>query len=1611
MRVATKEEWSSRMSAGLCPAVDAMRKNALFFATMMILMTLSPLVQASQGRSSACTVDVCINELMPNPAGSESGSYPAGEWVELYNSGTSDVNLQGWALTDLAGYTHPIDANTWVDFVNLATPYVIPAGDYAIIAENNQGTLKLNNAGETLDLIDNNGATVQTVTTGQASSDISKVPGALTTDDFTDSGANTPGATNSGGGTGPTFVQSDIRIAEVMPDPYWSNDNGTWPGGEWVEIANTGQIAVDLAGWTVEDAAGNSMQMNITHLVGSGTIIQPGEHRVVAVNGTRTYGMLNNGAGTELVKLKMPDGMVTHQVEYSGPTKPGHSYVNSTSIIGDWGRNAILLETAKWPTPGQLNSPLDTLPGIGFQINEILTNATGISTGTWVEFYYPDTENAPTIDTSSYSLMTATGRMSQPLPASIQPGEFIVFGPVDLINIYDSLSLVDGNGDVRQTVSWDSPQNANVSIVPSNPLMVDSPWDASDYNTPGALNPGQGNNTGGNNTGGNNTGGNHTISMDIQISEIMPNPLGSDSQAEPNGEWVELYNAGNESIDLTGWKLRSGTGYTLPMLSLDVGEYHVAYLGTHSISLPNNGGTLELSDYDDNLVQTVTWEYSAFGMSMVAGGDPLGPDPWVMAPWSTPGSTNALFEHPYSGPTEILMSEVSAQCSAPENGLTGEWIELLNAGAYPVDLSRWSIRDKSGNEAAVAPDRIWGRTDSSTTLEPGMYAVLLFEENILTNMNESIELHNPNRVVIQSLSWEESTDCLTLESRNGNEQTRDTLWPTPGEVNPIIDIYDGSQTLKFTRFMPTEIDNRANDWFEITNTGTTLVDLNGWRVSRDRAPSSAFNSTFSVTHVLYPGESVVISENPANLASDSGPASIDGMVAFSGNPPHLVNSGGALQLAAPDGTVVDTFVYGSGNAEVVGWTGGSLELPNTDYAGLILMRGDGCGTLPDTNSSADWEYRWLRLGSSLFCDEGIFSTTGSLTPVISPQGSLGQMVNWIGGATESMHIHVYQFDSPELFVAIQEAVNRNVDCTILLEGGILGDADDGASQRGWADELSNIGCNVLWMVEPDGNDAPMAPYRYIHSKVGVIDNSSVWIGSGNWKRSTFPLDGDAANRDTGIIIESDDVAEVVLSRMLWDEDLSHRHIISQDDAPLSMGRPMGWSAPSASSEFTTPVEPMPTFEDSFTGRVLTCPDDCIEGIVWLIDQADDTLEISQQYLYMDWTWGYGENPIIDAIERAARDRDVQVRLLLNGFAFDGVSISPKIRETVDYFNHVLNMTENLDVEARLMSTSENITKLHDKGVIVDGSIVLYSSINWGSNSALRNREMGVAIEHTGLALHRLAIFNEDWERMDSSMDSDGDGMPDIWEVENGLNRTRALIPGTITSEFSVDRENDGLSNLDEYRYGGNPNLNDTDGDCIGDGDEVRLATLTYGVDPALAVQTADADLDGEDDYLTWGCTIEYTDDDDATTPLDEDDDEPGIFREDAMDSGAAKVFLGMIIIAAISLLGAVAMMVIRKQRETAGNFLLDDAEISEEAWGDDSIESTPAGSVILEGTSLGENAGSEAREVSAGRDDGVFGAPQLDGYDFPNWSPQEVQAALDQGWTVEQLREKYDSEQ
>lgn len=85
----------------------------------------------------------------------------------------------------------------------------------------------------------------------------------------------------------------------------------------------------------------------------------------------------------------------------------------------------------------------------------------------------------------------------------------------------------------------------------------------------------------------------------------------------------------------------------------------------------------------------------------------------------------------------------------------------------------------------------------------------------------------------------------------------------------------------------------------------------------------------------------------------------------------------------------------------------------------------------------------------------------------------------------------------------------------------------------------------------------------------------------------------------------------------------------------------------------------------------------------------------------------------------------------------------------------------------------------------------------------------------------------------TSPDTDGDSLPDAWEI---------LYNSTEPCRFdsNADPDGDNLTNLMELLHQTNPDLNDTDGDGLSDGEEV----LIYGTDPL----NTDTDGDHMSDY-------------------------------------------------------------------------------------------------------------------------------------------------------------------
>jgi phosphatidylserine/phosphatidylglycerophosphate/cardiolipin synthase-like enzyme len=1603
-------------------------------------------------KSTGCTGAVCLNELFVNAVGQqETGAvgpsdWSTGEWVELHNNGGSDVDLSGWYLQDHS--SRQMDISITSSPVTVVWPQnsqnlLIPAGGYMVVARNGDGQNCghcMTNSQGVVSLYDSNSVIQHQATWSvYATSGYSLVQGSSPTADWDEVSTITPGGINSGGGvSGPTWNTSDLRITEVLADAWPSNDNDTYPSGEWVEIENTGNSAMNLSGWSIKDLTGNKMNLNYTHVVDYNVshMIQPNERRIVANIGLERSGVFNNGGDSAF--LINPNGEYVAAANYSSNGIPGHSFIAPTIGNGNW-------VMSLFPTPGG-DDARNVNSSSPVRINEVMVNATNswlsYPNGNWIELSHRSSD--PAVDVTGWNIISGTGQLFN-LDAGfsgrdtgsgllIDSGSYVVLSTPPttgqmLVN-GDTVSLVDGVGNIVDSVSWGGDFGSNRTAIPTDPDLPAQPMMVSGWVTPAMANPNQ-------------MTSSVNESADFRISELMPNPIGSDSNLYPEGEWVEIVNVGNDTASFQGWKIRDGRNISLALDSLsipglnesspsdwelDAGEHLVVWRNGRAMSLQNSGDAVSLIDNQGEVVQTLVYSLTPLNSTLVSDSDIAGE--WIHSPWPTPGSSNPLFDNPYTGATTLEVNEVMPQCTGGNLGIDGDWLEIHNPDSVTINLSRWLVVADSGDAMVLrslylqhyAAGVAYERSDW-WNLDAGEYAVLIPENNgFLSNFDEMINLRDPNGGVRQEVVWSTSENCRSVEGDASawSEDWLNTMWPTPGDENPEPTPWDTDDPVWFTKVMPGQIYNRNNEFIEITNMGNSILNLAGWHFNRIKSDGTANSGTFNGLN-LQPGESMTLTQSPTNLSEDGGINAVD-MNEVLDYAPWMYDSGSSLQLISPDGVIADTFVYGNGLATVSGWSGPAVSTPPTTTEGLIYMRGDGCDEKEDTNTSADWEVRWIRLGASMFCDSGVFSTTGSLEPMASPDGSLYQFTEWLDGSTTELHIHVYELMSNDIVAKLVQLSQANVDITIILEEDPFEDEEDLYKIRGMAYELYAGGITVYWMGNPRGENAPPAPYQYIHSKVAVRDGESVWIGSGNIKESTFPAGDYPSNRDWGLVINSQDVAQLVMSRMLWDENVSHPHLNSYSVMDPSTGKPSGWTSYGPSGiDAVPPTTTPPVISGDFTGQVLTCPDDCISGIINLLDSADTSIELSLQGFDMGWHWGFGDNPLVKAVERALQ-RGVEVRLLINGYY---VHYDDDIRDTVNHFNNQWNRTDGYDATAILMAPAERITKLHNKGVIVDGESVLISSINWNSNAILRNREMGIVIHNTQLAAWYLSSFEEDWNRLDANTDTDGDNMPDAWELEYGLNRTSSVIPGSSVPEQSHDFDGDGLDNLQEMSVSADPNNPDTDGDCIRDNDELVFATLNQ-IPASDAILFADADNDGVADGEQTECGSNMAGSGDGTnndgTNNDDDTTAPTIPEaENPLDSNAARVLLGIVGVAMVALVIALVAIIIGG-RETARGVVKDDsfdlaiAVAQEEAFGAEESGSenqseNEENKTLIPDKSLTEDPKIlSSRDDAVGRHDGVHGAPLLDGFEFEGWTPQQVQDALNEGSTVDQLREKYKQE-
>ena len=276
---------------------------------------------------------------------------------------------------------------------------------------------------------------------------------------------------------------------------------------------------------------------------------------------------------------------------------------------------------------------------------------------------------------------------------------------------------------------------------------------------------------------------------DIVINEV-------ESKANPVGpDWVELYNQGATDVNVGGWLLRdSGVGTLAPLPAgkiVPAGGYLVIEnkdeggAGDFSFGLGNPdevhlylpGGVTEVDSYS----------YTDHALTTY-GRCPDGTGTFVTTFQATKGAANAC--------SEVRINEIESSDGAP-----GDWVELVNGGDSPVDISGMTIRDNKDEDGFTI--------SANTTLAAHAYLVVdldvkgaaITAGGFGLGSADSVRLFAKDGILLDSYTWAKHASTTYGRCSDTVGGFAETLEVTKGAANACVGeevygVWPGGESVK-----------------------------------------------------------------------------------------------------------------------------------------------------------------------------------------------------------------------------------------------------------------------------------------------------------------------------------------------------------------------------------------------------------------------------------------------------------------------------------------------------------------------------------------------------------------------------------------------------------------------------------------------------------------------------------------------------------------------------------------------------------------------------------------------------------------------------------------------
>lgn len=450
-------------------------------------------------------------------------------------------------------------------------------------------------------------------------------------------------------------ITSPIYSDKIIVNEFLPNPSGSESNDEYIELKNTGSSTVDLEGWKIGDESSSLYTISSKDL--SSTMLAAGAYLVIYRSISKIA--LNNTNDT--VKLYWPDGTLADSISYqeSAPEDQSYSLEDGTwywsTTLTPGAKNEITLE----------NHPPEAVAGPDQKayLDEKITFDGSDS-------FDPD-EDRLSFSWDFGDGMTGSGE--KVTHAYSEEGVFTV-----------TLTVEDEKGESDK-------DTLKAEITAKEEEEEEEKEDKKEQKS---------------------------YPENIIISELMPNPEGSDSE----GEWIEIQNQENTSVDLTNWRLddeeNGSSAYTIPKgTEIKAGEFLVFYRTETKIALNNDSDSVRLFNPNDDLVSEIVYKEKAEeGYAYARNSD--GTFAWTKSP--TPGEENLILE------PEEEDEDKEEESKKEENQEDKEEAQKQQKKEQEKEGSEENPKTLSISQIKLEEKNTWVKTSGIVTCPPGVISSLYF---------------------------------------------------------------------------------------------------------------------------------------------------------------------------------------------------------------------------------------------------------------------------------------------------------------------------------------------------------------------------------------------------------------------------------------------------------------------------------------------------------------------------------------------------------------------------------------------------------------------------------------------------------------------------------------------------------------------------------------------------------------------------------------------------------------------------------------------------------------------------------------------------------------------